>query len=63
MGGRNSGTWYRLNKKTTVDEYLCIDINRWAREKFLTGPPFSWYWQRNNGERVFINIYPEIDHL
>jgi hypothetical protein len=32
MGGRGSGSWYRWNKKDTVDDGLSLDINKLVRD-------------------------------
>lgn len=32
MGGSGSGMWIRFDKKTTVEECLSLDANRWMRE-------------------------------
>jgi hypothetical protein len=32
MGGRGSGSWYRWNKKDTVDDGLFMDINKLVRD-------------------------------
>ena len=33
MGGSGSGTWYRWNKKTVIEDGLTLDISRLVREK------------------------------
>jgi hypothetical protein len=47
MGGIGSGGWYRLNKKTTVEECRSLDVRRLQREGLLEpGCRFSWSWSR-----------------
>jgi hypothetical protein len=47
LGGVGSGNWYRLNKKTTVEECRSLDIRRLYREGLLEpGYRFSWSWSR-----------------
>ena len=42
MGGVGSGTWYRFNKKTTVEECRSLDVRRFHREGLLkSGTMFS----------------------
>jgi hypothetical protein len=35
MGGPGSGTWIRVNRKTTVEECYVLDVNRLARDGLL----------------------------
>jgi hypothetical protein len=35
MGGRGSGSWYRWNKKDTVDDGLSLDINKLVRDGLI----------------------------
>src|SRR5262245_47651550 len=47
MGGKGSGSWYRWQKKQTVENSRFIDANRWMREGILkTGSLASgnWLW-------------------
>jgi hypothetical protein len=47
MGGVGSGSWYRLNKKTTVEKSRSLDVRRLHREGLLKpGYRFSWSWSR-----------------
>jgi hypothetical protein len=58
MGGSGSGNFYhywRDSKKTTVEECLRLDANRWMREGILK-PGFwlsgDWLWFRDSSLRV-----------
>src|SRR3712207_5864105 len=47
MGGVGSSSWYRFNKKTTVEECRSLDVRRLYREGLLKpGYGFSWSWSR-----------------
>jgi hypothetical protein len=51
MGGEGSGTWYRFNKKTTIDECQRIDVRYLHREGLLKpGRWFSLRWSRAGRE-------------
>src|SRR5699024_2860851 len=59
MGGYGSGNHLsRWNKKTTVEQCLCIDANRWIRQGILrlevngTG---TWSWSYRDGSTTVIN--------
>jgi hypothetical protein len=47
MGGIGSGSWYRFDKKTTIEECRSLDVRRLHREGLLNpGLAFSWSWSR-----------------
>ncbi len=47
MGGAGSGSWYRFNKKTIVEECRSLDVRRLHRKGLLKrGCRFSWSWSR-----------------
>jgi hypothetical protein len=47
LGGVGSGSWYRFNTKTTVEECRSLDVRRLHREGLLKpGYRFSWSWSR-----------------
>jgi hypothetical protein len=47
VGGVGSGSWYRFNKTTTVEECRILDVRRLRRENLLKpGWAFSWSWSR-----------------
>src|SRR3712207_2963768 len=47
MGGVGSGSWYRFDKRTTVEECRGLDVRRLHREGLLeSGRRFSWSWSR-----------------
>jgi len=47
LGGAGSGSWYRWNKKTTIEGCRSLDIRRLHREGLLkSGHRFSWCWWR-----------------
>ncbi len=56
MGGPGSGSWYRWDKKTTVEECRHIDAGRWMREGILA-PDLrrwgGWVWTNSStGEQT-----------
>lgn len=42
MGGIGSGSWYRYNKKTTVEETRWLDASRWMRDGILVPDTHCW---------------------
>lgn len=57
MGGIGSGNRYRYGTKDTVEGRTSLDINRWAREGYLTaGRWFSWQWSWGDGSKSSINV-------
>jgi hypothetical protein len=47
LGGLGSGSWYRFNTKTTVEECHSLDVRRLHREGLLKPDyRFSWSWSR-----------------
>ena len=56
MGGIGSGNRYRYGTKNTVEGRTSLDINRWARDGYLTaGRSFSWQWTWGDGSKSSIN--------
>nr|SPS06671.1 conserved protein of unknown function [Candidatus Nitrotoga fabula] len=56
----NAGNYKRSHTKTTVEECTTLDVNRWAREGYLTtGRSFNWEWTWGNGNRSSINVHVE----
>jgi len=54
MGGYGSGTWIRVNRKTTVEECYILDVSRLARDGLLdvgSSGVLSWKNWRT-GERL-----------
>jgi hypothetical protein len=48
LGGVGSGSWYRFNKRTTVEECRGLDVRRLHREGLLKPNwGFSWCWSRS----------------
>jgi hypothetical protein len=62
MGGPGSGShyhWWRSSKKTTVEECLRLDANRWMREGILkmgSQRSGSWHWTYNDGRECSISF-------
>src|SRR5262245_29271817 len=60
MGGPGSGNhyhWWRGGKKTTVEECLSIDANRWTREGIFragAGHTGRWLWKYAGGRECSI---------
>src|SRR5262245_27712579 len=67
MGGAGSGNhyhWWRHGKKTTVEDCLSIDANRWTREGILKAGvrlSGSWRWTYRSGSGFTVNY--EVDTL
>jgi hypothetical protein len=60
MGGIGSGNRYRYGSKNTVEGRTSLDINRWARDGYLTaGRSFSWQWTWGDGSKSNINVRVE----
>jgi hypothetical protein len=61
VGGSGSGShyhWWRSEKKTTVEECLSIDANRWTREGILRAGvrvSGSWAWTYRSGRGFAVN--------
>ena len=57
MGGRGSGRHWHWHTKSTVADYRCIDVRRWARDGLLTpGRRFSWQWSVDGEKVACINV-------
>ncbi len=74
MGGRGSGNhfhWWRSGKKTTVEDCLSIDANRWMREGILKEGraafgSWKWTYSRGGGFTVHyqaVTTDPESSHV
>jgi hypothetical protein len=51
LGGVGSGSWYRFDKKTTVEECRSLDVRKLHREGLLKPDRlFSWSWSRGGRE-------------
>jgi len=60
MGGIGSGNRYRYGTKSTVEGRTSLDINRWAREGYLSaGRSFSWKWTWGDGSKSTISVRVE----
>lgn len=61
MGGSGSGNryhWHRGDKKTTVEDCLTIDANRWSKEGILKAGVAqygSWRWTYRSGNGFSVN--------
>jgi hypothetical protein len=61
MGGRGSGShyhWWRHDKKTTVEDCLSLDANRWMRDGILQAGVCrrgSWEWTYRGGGGFTVN--------
>jgi ribosomal protein L37E len=55
-----SGSWYRWNRKDTVEDYRAIDVRRWEREGNLDpGCWFSCQWTYARGGTSTISVRVE----
>jgi hypothetical protein len=62
MGGVGSGSWYRFNQRTTVEQCRSFDVRRLHREGLLKpGRLFSWSWSRAGREVASIGALVEGD--
>ena len=51
MGGPGSGTWYRWDRKSTLEEYRRVDIRPiYKNELLYPGSSFSWRWRGSDGK-------------
>ena len=49
MGGKGSGHWCRWDARPIVEDYRCLDVDRWHRDGLLRpGHGFSWCWWRDS---------------
>src|SRR5262245_5363573 len=61
MGGFGSGCryhWWRHGKKTTVEECLRLDANRWRRERIIQAGAYhvgTWRWTYRSGSGFSVN--------
>ena len=61
MGGMGSGRRWHYGAKRTVQDYRCLDINRWHQDKVLyDGNVFNWAWYRNdeNIASIWVSVKP-----
>ena len=67
MGGLGSGTWYRWDKRRTLEECRRLDVRRLHRKGLLAeaGATYSWEWKESQtGERIAsIGLYVEEWHV
>lgn len=67
MGGPGSGSWYRWDKRRTVEDCRRLDIRQIHRKGMLSKPGrfFTWaWWDSQTGERTAsINVEVERDYL
>lgn len=66
MGGRNSGRWYRWDKKGIVENCIRLDINRLVRDGVIALYQYgSRHWVNNDKETASVgyNVEPHGDDL
>jgi len=64
MGGRGSGSWYRWNRKTCVEEVLRIDIRYLKKQGCLrAGRAGTISWDHNGDPAGNINFETDVDGL
>ena len=64
MGGPGSGTWYRWDKKSTVEDFLRLDIRKLQREGVLDRPGVTgWAWWDGRDRTADIRIHVDRDRL
>jgi hypothetical protein len=63
MGGRGSGTWYRHDKKMTLDNALCLDIRTLKRFGALSPGYRHLSWSSRGRENASIGLYVAADRL
>jgi len=64
MGGCGSGTWYRWDKKITLEGHKRLDIRDLCRRKLLyPGYSFSWQWSIDGKPSGDIRVEIKRDHL
>ena len=64
MGGCGSGTWYRWNRKSTLEEHKRLDIRDLCRRKLLyPGCSFAWGWNIDGKPSGDIRVEIKQDHL
>ena len=57
MGGRGSGTWCRYDKKSTLDDMLCLDIHTLKRLGGLRPGYRHLSWSSRGRENGSIGLY------
>ena len=61
MGGLGSGNhyhWWRGRKKTTAEQCLTLDVNRWTRQRSLQAGTYTsgtWTWTYASGNCFKVN--------
>src|SRR5262249_58266475 len=66
MGGPGSGSnyhWWRGNKKTTTEDSLSIDANRWSREGILKAGVWAsgtWRWTYHSGTTLAVHYEADL---
>jgi hypothetical protein len=64
MGGQGSGRRWHIGAKNTVENYRCLDINRWHHEKVLyEGNVFSCAWYQKEEKIAFILVAVKSDYV
>jgi len=61
MGGPGSGTWYRWNKRTTLDQVQRLDIRWLHRSGYLTAYPHrvTWHQGKHQAGAISLSLQPE----
>lgn len=66
MGGYGSGQWYRWGKRQTLDDLLCLDINKMIQRKAIephTQRIGGWSWRVVSTGEEISNIFYTSDLL
>ena len=64
MGGSGSGNRWRYGAKSTTDDYLALDVRRWARAGVLRpGYWGGWQWTRDGETVASIQMRAEQDRV
>ena len=64
MGGPRSGTWYRWNTATTLNDRIAVDVRDWQRRELLVpGRHFSWAWSADGEVKDSIQVRVEHDRV
>jgi hypothetical protein len=61
MGGPGSGTWYRWDRRTTLEETQRLDIRWLHRSGYLTAYPHSvtWHQGKHRTGAISLSLQPE----
>src|SRR5258706_15383176 len=64
MGGPRSGTWYRWNTVTTLNDRIAVDVRDWQRRELLVpGRHFSWAWSADGDVKDSIQVRVKHDRV